>query len=181
MKPENNMIRGAVCFTLVLFLHVTVCGQPPAGPDSTPRISKDASFRSLEGKSIKLSDYERKVVVLAIWATWCYPCLRAVEELKELPAAVPKDSIAVIALSTEAAESAESVVRQSVETLGIKYPVGWLSQISASQLLAEKEPAIPQIFVIRDGVIVKRFIGWNKSDTFPELIDAVKAALTTKP
>lgn len=174
------MIRGVVFFTLVLFLHVTVCGQVPAKPDSTPRISKDARFRSLEGKSIRLSDYEGKVVVLAIWATWCYPCLTAIEELRELPAAISNDRIAVIALSIEPPESAESVVRQSVETFGIKYPVGWISEISAAELLAEKA-AIPQIFVIRDGVIVKRLIGWNQSNTFSQLTDAVNEALTTTP
>ena len=105
------MIRGAVIFTLVLFLHVTVCGQTPAKPDATPRISKDARFRSLQGKSIELSDYEGKVVVLTIWATWCAPCRMAIEKLTELRAAVPPDKAIVIALSLEPPEAAEIEAR----------------------------------------------------------------------
>ena len=174
------MSRGAVCVTLVLFLHVPVCGQTSAKPDSTPRISKDARFRSLEGGSLKLSDYEGKVVVLTIWATWCAPCRMAIEKLTELRAAIPSDKAIVIALSTEPAEAAESETRRLIAMFGIKYPVGWISHISASQLLADRA-AIPQIFVIRDGVILKRFIGWNQSDTFPQLVDALNEALTTTP
>ena len=179
MKPAR-IIHVLALLTLVMFLHITGIGQSPKKGKATARISRDARFRSLDGGSIKLADYEGKLVVLAIWATWCYPCVRAIEELKELPAAVSKDRVEVIALSTEPLDSAGDAVRQSIETIGIEYPVGWISPISADALMGEKK-VIPQVYVIRDGKVLVKFVGWNRDQTLARIVEQVNEALTSKP
>jgi thiol-disulfide isomerase/thioredoxin len=54
---------------------------PPPVP---PHPAADFSLPSLEGKTIRLSDYRGRVVLLNFWATWCESCIEELPGLQKL-------------------------------------------------------------------------------------------------
>jgi thiol-disulfide isomerase/thioredoxin len=42
------------------------------------------ALRDLNGKTVSLSDFKGKIVVLDFWATWCAPCIAAMPAMQEM-------------------------------------------------------------------------------------------------
>jgi peroxiredoxin len=61
----------------------------------------DFTLTDIEGQAHKLSDYKGKNVVIAMFATWAGASKVVVPPLKELRNAYPKDSLAILAISSE--------------------------------------------------------------------------------
>jgi len=108
-----------------------------------------------------MSDYRGKVVVLTLWASWCGPCREAINGLVELEDEFARRGVQVIALSMEDPRKSYADVRRFVEGFPSDYRVGWISAISADRLMAEKA-LLPQIFVIRNGLVLRTFLGWHR-------------------
>ena len=51
----------------------------------------DFTLQSMDGKTVKLSDYKGKKVYLKFWASWCGPCKKSMPELMELAAKQDRD------------------------------------------------------------------------------------------
>src|SRR5699024_4572040 len=47
-------------------------------------IAPDFELETLEGDTVKLSDYRGEKVIVNFWATWCPPCSDEITEYKEL-------------------------------------------------------------------------------------------------
>jgi len=121
----------------------------------------------LSGKTVRLADFQGKVVILDFWATWCPPCRAEVPDFVRLQAKYRDKGLSVVGLSLDA-EGAK-VVRPFAEEYNVNYVM----------LIANDETTrsfggvvgIPTTFVLdRTGKIVSKFIGKTELKVFEETI-----------
>jgi len=86
---------------------------------SIGKTAPDFQLQSLEGKSVKLSDFRGKNIVLNFWASWCPPCREEMPEFQRIYTE-NSDSLVVIGVNLqESRESAEAFIKK----LGITFPI----------------------------------------------------------
>lgn len=86
---------------------------------SIGELAPDFTAITLEGETIRLSDYRGKIVMINDFATWCGPCLLETPHLVELYDA-RQDEIEIIALNMQ---ENESEVADYQSQFGIRYPL----------------------------------------------------------
>lgn len=86
------------------------------------------AFRQVDDdQPAQLRDYEGRVVLLNVWATWCGPCLREMSALDSLQQTYAADGLAVLALSDEPRDvlQAHLADHPSALTHGYVTPEAW--------------------------------------------------------
>ena len=69
--------------------------------NDTPKPMPELQFTDHDGKSLTLSDFKGKVVLLNIWATWCGPCRKEMPTLDELQAFLGGPDFVVLPVSID--------------------------------------------------------------------------------
>lgn len=82
--------------------------QKNALSDEKIALLENAEFEDFDGNTVRLSDYEGKVVLLDLWETWCVPCLVSFPTLQEVMNQYPDDFV-VLAVSPGIMDSPDQV------------------------------------------------------------------------
>jgi thiol-disulfide isomerase/thioredoxin len=139
--------------------------QPPMAVVSLPQELRDTRLTTLDGGSLKLSDFADKVVVVNIWATWCGPCRQEMPELVKLSNEYKSRGLIVLGLATSYNERNDQThVKEYIRAQNVPYQIIWDDGTLAAPLvqMVNAHSVIPQSFVIsRDGRIVKHFEGFR--------------------
>jgi peroxiredoxin len=156
----------------------------PVMPLDLPSALRDKEVATLDGSSLKLSDYDKKVVVLNIWATWCGPCKLEMPDLVKLNQEYKSRGLIVLGLTTTYNERNDQVhVKEFIKRQNIDYKILWDDGALAQPLvqIVGGRSVVPQSFVIsRDCRIVKHFQGYNPLSTPALMRQAVEEALSDK-
>jgi len=123
----------------------------------------DFSLKSVDGKTIKLSDYNGKVVIIDFWATWCPPCRRGIPDLVAIQNEY-KNKVVVVGISLDREKTIKDVPG-FVKDYGINYPVvyGDDNVVTAYDGIQ----SIPTSFVVdKNGNVVDMHVGLVSKDTF---------------
>jgi len=142
-------------------------------PASPPLPAPAVSFVDLAGNPASLSEFNGKVVLVNLWATWCEPCLREMPSLERLQSRLG-DKIVVVAISEDRGGS--KTVEPFVGKLELKSVKIYLDPKSAVER-AFKVQGLPTSFLIdREGRVLGRVEGaaeWDK----PKLLGILKSFL----
>lgn len=90
-------------------------------------IPPDFQLETLEGTSVKLSDYKGKKVILNFWASWCPPCKAEMPHMENYyKTKAGPDNVEILAVNLTSAErggNARKKVENFIEEYGLTFPV----------------------------------------------------------
>ena len=132
----------------------------------------DFELRSLDGRSLRLSELSGKPVLLNYWATWCAPCRIEMPWLVELDEKYRAQGLQIVGVSMDDASAAQQVVT-FVKERGVNYEI--LLGNSATADAYGGVRFMPQSFFLdADGQIIKATTGLTDKK---DLEDASKTLL----
>ncbi|MBZ5656750.1 MAG: TlpA family protein disulfide reductase [Acidobacteriia bacterium] len=166
-------IAAVVAAMLLVGIHIARknhAGGPPG--QLIGRTAPDFELQSLEGKSVKLSDFRGKAVLLNFWATYCGPCKIEMPWFVELQKEYGPQGFQIIGVAMDDA-STEDIAKFAKE-MGVNYPI-LLGKESVGQSYGGVGVLPTTFFVDRDGKITDREFGLQSRSVF---VDNIKKALS---
>lgn len=130
----------------------TVLGESPSGNDN-PNKAVDFFVYGDNGRSVKLSDFFGKPIVLNFWASWCAPCKSEMPDFEEAYSKYG-DKVQFIMINlTDGARETISSAKSFISSQKYSFPVFFDTDESAAASYAVSY--IPRtVFINKDGKIV---------------------------
>jgi peroxiredoxin len=124
----------------------------------------DFSLKDMNGKTVSLSAFKGKVVLLNFFATWCPPCRAEMPALNKLYHALKPRGLEVFAVSTD---RSVNDIKDFLEKHRVDFPILFDADRSAAKQY--RVFSMPTTFLIdRNGMIVEKFYGeydWTEPET----------------
>jgi peroxiredoxin len=165
------MVRRASNYSKIIFLLLASAIFFSSDASSQTAASKTAApdwqLSDVDGKTVKLSDFKGKVVILDFWATWCPPCRAEIPGFIAIQKKYADKGFTMVGVSLD--EQGASVVKPFMRQLGMNYPV----VIGNQRIVSDYGgiTAIPTTFVIdRQGNVVAAYQGFTDQSTFESVI-----------
>ncbi len=142
----------------------------PAQGQLIGNLAPDFNLQTLDGKTMKLSDFRGKAVLLNFWATYCEPCKVEMPWFVELQKEYGPQGFQIVGIANDDA-SIEDIAKFAKD-MGINYPI-----------LIGKDPVsdsydisvLPTTFFLdRDGKLIAREFGLQSRSVF---VDHIKKAM----
>jgi peroxiredoxin len=172
-KQSHNWLSRYLWISLVvvasiatyLLLHpgtaVATSAPQPSLPVDAASAAPAFTLTDIKGKSVSLSDFKGKVVILDFWATWCPPCKREIPDFINLQKEYGARGLQVVGIALDEPGKVQAFASQN----GINYPV-----LLGTDDIAWKYggiQGIPTTFVIdKTGKIAAKFEGYRPRDVF---------------
>ncbi len=185
---------GILLLCLAVVLVLSGCGdrENPGEPGETAAASGESSAEAqlkecpqegclapnftvpdMAGKPVSLSDFEGKVVLLNIWATWCGPCKREIPSLDRLYRLRKDEGFEIVAVSVD--RTSTSSVASFVAQYQMTFPV--LHDTKGEVGRKYWARAIPSSFLLdKRGVIrwkVAGSINWDDSHVLSKVDELI--------
>jgi thiol-disulfide isomerase/thioredoxin len=176
-EKQKQWLQNGLLVGFLLFLFFTDAGNSVMGgmqqlllktgikdapTETVSQRSGSYSFtlRTLEGKTIQLSDLKGKVVFFNQWATWCPPCRAEMPAIESLYQSVDKSKVAFVMLSIDKdVQKVPDFVQQKGFTFPVYMPAGPIPAAFAAEV-------VPTTFILTpDGQIAQRIEGLANYDT----------------
>lgn len=121
-------------------------------------------LQSLDGRSVQLSDFKGKVLVVNFWATWCGPCKEEMPAFERLRRQLDPERVALLSITTDLQREG---IRQFLASLNVQLPVLFDEEQDVSRAYLVR--ALPTTVLIDgQGFLVGRAVGpreWDAPQT----------------
>jgi peroxiredoxin len=170
-----RQLHYASLSALISLLGLAGCASHSVSAQSTQaktgdrKSAPDFALKDADGRTVHLSDYHGKVVVLDFWATTCEPCKVEIPWLMEFEGAKKDRGFAVLGVSMD---DGWDVIKPFLRELGVNYRVVLGDDKTADQYGGID--AIPTTFLIdREGRVYKVHVGLTSKKEFDDEIETL--------
>ena len=137
-------------------------------PEKDRKEAPDFSLKDADGRTVRLSEFKGKVVLLNFWATWCGPCKIEIPWFMDFERKYKDRKFAVIGVAMD--DEGWQVVKPFITDLGVNYRV-----VKGSDLIAQLYggvEALPTTFLLdREGRVASVHVGLAGRRDFEEGIE----------
>src|SRR5271157_69129 len=140
----------------------------PAKGQLIGNLAPDFELQTLDGKTVKLSDFRGKAVMLNFWATWCEPCKIEIPWFVELQKQYGPQGFQIVGVAMD--EDSNEEVAKFAQKMSINYPV-LLGKESVEQSYGGVGVLPVTFFVDRDGKLIAREFGLQSRSVFVDHIN----------
>jgi thiol-disulfide isomerase/thioredoxin len=133
------------------------------------KVAPDFVLQTVDGSTVRLSDFAGRPVFVNFWATWCTPCRKEMPEIIDAQRRYADSGLAVIAVNAmEDRDTAAGFVRE----FGMEFPSAL--DFRGEVALAFRATGLPtSYFIDRDGVIRAVFFGPLSSEQMDEQLKKI--------
>ena len=181
-EPTHGNRVGRVLAAIALAsasLGLVAClgdGPSASGPGAVAPSAMDFALQSTDGKTVHLSDYLGKdVVLIDFWSTTCDPCMTEMPHLVDLYKKHKDKGFVVLAVSLDGPESLADVNRV-VHDKDMIFPVLLDQETTVVSRFNPKKEMPFAVLIDRAGKIIKKKPGYQPGDE-KILADEVEQAL----
>jgi thiol-disulfide isomerase/thioredoxin len=153
----------------------------PLGPANASALPEALLIHKLQGiddTTFRLADFNGKVIVINVWATWCGPCRREVPDYEKVRKEFTGRAVEFIALTTEDPVGARDKVQKFARDFHFGFRIGWADRETARALMNGRN-AVPQTLVLgANGQVVARWVGYSAQHSGDRLRAAINQGLS---
>ncbi len=149
---------SAVVLASAFVLGLAGCGRPGREVVEVGQAAPDFQLSDLSGKSVSLSQFRGKVVILDFWATWCGPCRLTMPVLEKLHQRYAGNVVLLAINLEEAPEDVRPYVRDHQVTSTVL-----LDQDGTVGRIYRSDSIPMQVLIDQKGVVRHIAVGYSSS------------------
>ena len=158
MRINRSFLR-LISIVMLIASPVSISGQEVRAPQFV--------LRDVNGRTVRLSDYKGKVVLINFWATWCPPCRAEMPDLVRLQREHAKHGLQIIGITYP--PERKSRVRRFARSLKVNYPI-ILGTRQIKPRFSSEETLPLTVVINRDGSVSHIISGILLREEFEEQI-----------
>jgi peroxiredoxin len=168
-KPVVTFVVAMVVMVMVLFgieragRSAGHLGAPRA--DVEDKVAPDFALQSIDGKTVRLSDFRGKAVLLNFWATYCAPCRIEMPWFVELQDRYAAEGLQVVGVAMD--DASPDDIEKFASELGVNYPI-LVGEETVGNAYGGVQFLPSTFYIGRDGKVVDRVFGLKTKNEIEE-------------